>query len=400
MIRKIALNPFVVSLLLAGAAAPSSTVAVASPRLNAVDNKPMRAVQIDLDYVYDQDATQTERNLDLLVERIAAIHPAAVFLQAFADPKGTGLASEVYFPNRQLAMRADLFGRAVQELKGRTHVKVFGWLPVLSFQLGDSVTLVHAWSPSDGTAEIDPKGYRRVSPFDTSARLRIAQIYEDMAKAAPIDGILFHDDATLSDFEDASPAALTAYHTAGLPASIEALRADPATLQAWTNFKTDFLIAFTKSLADQARHYRPSLLTARNIYAPVMLDAQSSTWFAQDYDKFLEAYDYTAVEAMPRLEKIADDEAEDWLKKLVVASAERANGLRHTIFELQTVDWNLAAEGKERAIPDDILKTQLRLVTQQGALNIGYYPDDFVMDMPKAELLLKDFSLQTDPNAP
>jgi len=46
------------------------------------------------------------------------------------------------------------------------------------------------------------------------------------------------------------------------------------------------------------------------------------------------------------------------------------------------------------------LKTQLRLVTQQGALNIGYYPDDFVMDMPKAELLLKDFSLQTDPNAP
>ena len=98
-----------------------------------------------------------------------------------------------------------------------------------------------------------------VHPLLTRRRaLRIAEIYEDMAKAAPIDGILFHDDATLSDFEDATPAALKAYKAAGLPASIKELRADPETLQAWTDFKTDALIAFTASLADQARHYRPS----------------------------------------------------------------------------------------------------------------------------------------------
>ena len=101
----------------------------------------MRAVQVDLDYVFDADPAQTERNLDLLVERLAMIQPAAVFLQAFADPKGTGLASEIYFPNRQLPMRADLFGHAVRELKNRTHIKVFGWLPVLSFNLGDTVSL-------------------------------------------------------------------------------------------------------------------------------------------------------------------------------------------------------------------------------------------------------------------
>jgi biofilm PGA synthesis lipoprotein PgaB len=389
MIRKIALNPFIVSLLLAGAAAPS-----------AAAQEPMRAVQADLDYVYDQDPTQTERNLDLLVERIAAIHPAAVFLQAFADPKGTGLASEVYFPNRQLQMRADLFGRAVQELKARTHVKVFGWLPVLSFQLGDTATLVHAWSPATGSVEPDPKAYRRVSPFDVAARARIIQIYQDMAKAAPIDGILFHDDATLSDFEDATPAALKAYTAAGLPASIEAIRADAATMKAWTDFKIDVLIALTKRLATEARRFRPSLLTARNIYAPVVLDPQSSAWFAQDYDKFLSAYDYTAIEAMPRMEKIADDESHDWLKQLVATSAAHPDGLRRTIFELQTVDWNLAAEGKERAIPDETLGAQMRLLARQGAVNFGYYPDDFVTDTPKIALLLKDFSLQTDQRTP
>ena len=35
-----------------------------------------------------------------------------------------------------------------------------------------------------------------------------------MARSAPIDGILFHDDALLGDFEDASPAALAAYRLA------------------------------------------------------------------------------------------------------------------------------------------------------------------------------------------
>jgi biofilm PGA synthesis lipoprotein PgaB len=385
MMRRFALNPFVVSLLLAGAAAPC-----------AAAEKPMRAVQADLDYVYDEDAAQTERNLDQFVERIAAIQPGAVFLQAFADPKGTGLASSTYFPNRHLPMRAELFGRVVSELKERTHVKVFGWLPVLSFDLGDKVTLVHSWSPATGAVEIDPKAYRRVSPFDTAARTEIAEIYEDMAKAAPIDGVLFHDDAMLSDFEDATPAALKAYKAAGLPGSIEAIRADPATLKTWSAFKTDALITYTKTLAAHVRQIRPALLTARNLYAPLMLDPQSSAWFAQDYDKFLTAYDYTAVEAMPRMEKIADNDSHDWLSKLVAIGAERPHGMAHTIFELQTVDWNLAAEGKDRAISDDTLGAEMRLLTKQGAVNFAYYPDDFVTDTPKLELLRKDFSLPTD----
>jgi poly-beta-1,6-N-acetyl-D-glucosamine N-deacetylase len=362
--------------------------------------EPMRAVQVDLDYVYDQDPAQTERNLDALVERIAAIHPAALFLQAFADPKGSGLASQTYFPNRQVPMRANLFGEAVQAFKERTNVKVFGWLPVLSFDFGDKVALVEAWDPATGNAAPDAKAYRRASPFDQIARTRIAEIYEDMALSAPIDGILFHDDATLSDFEDASPAALKAARAAGLPGSVKDLRADAKTLKAWTNFKTGALIKFTKILASHVRRYRPDILTARNIYAPVMLDPQSRAWFAQDYDKFLKAYDYTAVEAMPRMEKIADADAEDWLKKLIGAGARRAAGLQRTVFELQAVDWNLAAEGKQRAIPAETLAAELRVLTEAGAQNVAYYPDDFVTDTPKLALLRKDFSLQTGTQTP
>lgn len=39
---------------------------------------------------------------------------------------------------------------------------------------------------------------------------------KDLAKSATFDGILFHDDATLSDYEDASPDAMKAYASIGL----------------------------------------------------------------------------------------------------------------------------------------------------------------------------------------
>lgn len=359
--------------------------------------EPVRVVQADLDYVYDHDEIQAERNIDAFVERIAQIHPDIVFLQAFADPKGTGLASELYFPNDALPMRAPLFARVAAELKDRTDVAVYGWLPVLSFNLGHDTTPVESWSAANDTTQPDPKAYHRASPFDTASRARIISVYESMAKAAPIDGILFHDDAMLSDFEDASPAALQAYRAAGLPDTIKQLRADPKIFAAWSDFKTDALIAFTHDLATHVRLYRPDIRTARNLYAPLLLDAQSSTWFAQDYDKFLKAYDYTAVEAMPRMEKIADEASPNWMQKLVAVSAARPEGPARTIFELQSVDWNLAAAGKDRAIADTLFDSQIHQLTQQGALNLGYYPDDFVADTPKLAMLRQDFSLQTEP---
>jgi len=68
--------------------------------LSVID--PVRVVQVDLDYVYDPDPAQQERNVGKLVQRIYNMQINTVFLQAFADPKGTGLAREVYFPNRLL----------------------------------------------------------------------------------------------------------------------------------------------------------------------------------------------------------------------------------------------------------------------------------------------------------
>lgn len=361
------------------------------------DPSPRRVVQVDLDYVYDPDPAQQERNVGLLVQRVYEMQINTVFLQAFADPDGTGLARAVYFPNRLLPMRADLFNRVSWQLRTRAHVKVFAWMPVLAFDFGGSVATVLAWNPRDGTAAADPKTYSRVSPFDAAARAKVLMMYDDLARSTPFEGLLFHDDALLSDFEDASPPALAAYAKAGLPASVATIRADPGMMRRWTRLKTDALIEFTNELTARAKIYRSPLFTARSMYARPVLDGESEAWFAQNLDRFLASYDYTAIMAMPAMENVPAGDSDAWLRRLVATVATRPLGLKRTIFELQAVDWRNRPARGGTAIPAQTLVRQMRLLLRLGALNFGYYPDDFIAGLPDQHTLHPAFSLQSYP---
>jgi biofilm PGA synthesis lipoprotein PgaB len=360
--------------------------------------QPMRVIQVDLDYVYDADPAQEARNIDQLVSRVYNMKINTVFLQAFSDPTASGVASSVYFPNRFLPVRQDLFNRVAWQLGTRAQVKVYGWLPVLSFDFGDKVTEVQAWDPKTNAVAPAPKAYHRVSPFDADGRRRIIGLYEDLGRHGPVDGLLFHDDAMLSDFEDASPAALQAYQDAGFPATMADIRSNPETMARWTEFKTDTMIKFTQELASHVSAYRAPLKTVRNIYASLLLDPHSEEWFAQNYDRFLQSYDYVAVEAMPDMENIPTGAQEEWMNKLIKVAAKQPDGLKHTVFELQSVDWRI--KDSSRAIPTGDLGAQMNLLARNGAMNFGYYPDDFIANVPDADALHKDFSLQAYPYMP
>jgi biofilm PGA synthesis lipoprotein PgaB len=135
---------------------------------------------------------------------------------------------------------------------------------------------------------------------------------------------------------------LAAYRAAGLPGNIEALRADPDTLQKWTRYKSRYLVDFTMELADHVRKIRgPQVRTARNIYAQPVLNPESETWFAQNLDDFLGAYTWTAPMAMPWMENVPRDGADAWMKRM-----------------------------------------QLR-----GARSFGYYPDDFTQNQPELDVI-------------
>ena len=356
---------------------------------------PMRVLHVDLDNVYDPDPAQQARNLDVLVQRVVDMGAGTVFLQAFADPKGDGLVHSLYFPNRHLPMRADLFNRVAWQLHTRAHASVYAWMPVLSFALDPKLPRVTRWDPKTGQVGPDPDQYKRLSPFDPKVRQIIGEIYQDLARVGPIDGILYHDDAVFNDFEDASPAALKVYAAQGLPNTIAALRADPAVMQRWTRFKSRYLIDFTHELTAKVRAIRgPQVLTARNIFAEPMLNPGSETWFAQNLDDFLQAYDWTAPMAMPLMEGQEVKTSNAWLEKLIATVKTRPGAMEKTIFELQAKDW------RTQAAPDisaEQLAEWMGVLKRQGVTSFGYYPDNFLENSPDLKTIRPALSNQWNP---
>lgn len=351
----------------------------------------MRVMHVDLDYVYDKDPAQQKRNIDKLIQRVYDMRISHVFLQAYADPQGDGNIREVYFPNRWLPMRADLFNYISWQLQTRAGVTVYAWMPVLAFDLDASIPRVTAWDPKTGRTAINHENYVRLSPWSSEARQRITEIYEDLAKHASFKGILFHDDAFLTDFEDASPEALAAYRAAGLPGSIEQIRNNPQAFERWTRLKSKMLIDFTKQLTQSVRNIRgPQVQTARNIYAMPVLEPESEAWFAQNLNDFLNTYDWTAPMAMPFMEQIPANDANAWLDRLVNAVAQNPGALDKTVFELQARDWRKS--GDQAEISGKQIAEWMRQLKLSGAGNYGYYPDDFISDKPEMSEIRSTFS--------
>jgi len=353
-------------------------------------SKPERVMQVDLDYVYDSDTVQQEKNLGKLLDRVKAMEISTVYLQAFADPDGNGAADSLYFPSRHLPMRADLFNRVAWQLITRTGVKVYAWMPLLAFELPaqNPLSTHKVQSASEDNSD---DSYPRLTPFDDDVRKLIAEIYEDLAKNAIFDGILFHDDATLDDNEDASTWALDFYSKKwALPNSVYKIKKNQEFYKTWTNKKTEFLTQFSLDLARVIRQYQPRAKTARNLYAEVALNPESTEWFAQSLPDFLNHYDYTAVMAMPYMENA--EKPIPWLKNLFQEVAKQPLGLSKTVFELQSYDWR-----NDHPVDSQQLANQMRWLQTLGAQNFGYYPDDFLNDSPQISIIRPVFSLQEFP---
>jgi poly-beta-1,6-N-acetyl-D-glucosamine N-deacetylase len=320
--------------------------------------EPVRAVQVDLDYVYDPDPLQQERNLSRLLDRIKRMQPTQVWLQAYADPDGDGLVKEVYFPNRHLPMRADLFSRVAWQLRTRAGVRVYAWLPLLSYRFPGGEQLPELGNRAGGK-DGDPF---RLAPWDPKVRQLIGDVYEDLAKTTDEAGLLFSDDGFIRDTDHLGPWAATT------PAQ-----------------RTARLIAFTRELSERVRRWRPQIRTVRNIYARPVLDPQAEAWFAQSLPAFIAAYDMTALMAMPQLDKAADTLS--WYRKLVAAVGAQPDGFDRTLFELATQDWQT-----HKPIPVDALNARIRLLQAAGVRHVGYYPDDFIGDHPGLEAIRPSIS--------
>jgi poly-beta-1,6-N-acetyl-D-glucosamine N-deacetylase len=350
-------------------------------------------MHVDLDYIYDVDPAQQERNLGHMLDRIVSLGVTVVYLQAFSDPDGDGAADAVYFPNRHMPMRADLFNRVAWQIATRTGVKrVYAWMPMLAWVLPpgapgaqDSVVTL----PSQNSDHVN-MGYKRLSPFSPRARQTIREIYEDLGRYATFEGLLFHDDVTLSDFEDASDFALKAYREWGLPGNIADIRRSDDMVGRWTILKINALDEFAGELAAAVREEEPSLKTARNLYARVVLSPKAEVWYSQALENSLANYDFTAIMAMPLMENAPDPAA--FYRSLVDRVQSIPGAMKRVVFELQTVDWR----NDSKPIPSAEIAATIGSLYEMGVEHVGYYPDMLFDNHPDWSVIRKALSIKAD----
>ena len=337
-----------------------------------------RVLHVDLDYVYDADKAQQAKNLDKLIDRIYRYGVTTVYLQAFSDPDGDGVADALYFPNKYLPVRDDIFGRIAWQLQTRAGVQVYAWMPVLAFDLRKGVKEAE-YVIDSRTGKTSTKAYLRLSPYNKQNVEIIKSIYNDLSFYAKFNGILFHDDAFLTDFEGAE-----GDHAEGM--------VSPQAKQ-----KTQDLIQLTHQLTDALKPYflrgSYSLKTARNLYASVITNPNAEEWLAQNLKTLTDNYDTTAIMAMPYMENeqpISQKEAYQWFASLIENVKAQAP-LDKVLFEFQAVNWRT-----QKPIPESELIDWMTLLQKNHIYSYGYYPDNFLTNQPDMNKMKPYFSVNTN----
>jgi len=359
-------------------------------------DKPMiRAMQVDLDLIYDPDMEQMDKNLGKLIDRLVEMRVNTVFLQAFADPDGTGNIESVYFSNRVLPVRIDFFSHAVHQMSIR-FMKVYAWMPTLSIELPDRELNeeLKVRERRDGKVVPGTSWYRRLSPFSKESAELVRKLYEDLASHSQIHGILFQDDAYLTDYEDFHPAAINSYaEHFGKDLITADLEEDAVSAKDWARYKTEALIEFTNILKQGVRKYRPVALFARNLYGIVIENPEAESWFAQDYGLFLKNYDQVVVMAYPQMEEV--ESPSEWLKNLAGRAKGMPQGLEKTVFKIQTYNWK-----KEEWINDGTVLEEMRDILSAGGRHLAYYPDSYREDKPALNKIKLEMSTKSYPFIP
>jgi biofilm PGA synthesis lipoprotein PgaB len=342
----------------------------------------IRAVQIDLDAIVNKNSfEESDRNLGLLIDRLVAMGVNTIFLQGFCDVEGTGNIRSLYFRNSVLPVEMDFLGHAVNRIQLR-EIKVFVWMPVLSFELPDGALneelKVREWK--NGKVGVTGSWYRRLTPFDTRSLETARAIFRDLAAIVHLDGILIQDDAYLAEEEDFHPAAVEAFlKRYGVSPEPGKLKADRELNAKWVAFKAEALDGHIDEIVKTVRTYRPEAAIARNIYSSAVTDPEAKTWFAQDFKSYLGKYDYTVIMAYAAME--GKHNSRKWYRELLKTAGGREQATK-IIYKLQAYDWK-----RKTWLNDRDLKQDITFLLSIGAQHVAYYPDDVHRNRPEVKTI-------------
>ena len=326
------------------------------------NGKPLRLAQVDLDSIYDEDPVQYEKNIQAMLSNLDGNQINVVALQAFADQDGDGNVDEVYFANSEVPVAADILGDVVNRIQ-QENLTVVAWLPVLNYQ-----TFLKE-DESNMVQSAGEKGwYRRLSPFAKDDLQKVNRLFYELAANTQVEGVLLQDDLYLGEEEDVSPVAKEAYHRAFGVEMPELKDMSEAEKKQFVNWKREALDSAADAALDSFKKLRPKAITMRDIYAGAVVDSEAAAWIGQDYEDYLNKYDYTVVMAYPYMDK---EDPQEYLQEIAQVVKDKG-GVNKTIVKVQSYDWD-----KEAWLDGTSFAKQLRILKRSGMKNMGYYPATF-----------------------
>ncbi|PIE72381.1 MAG: poly-beta-1,6-N-acetyl-D-glucosamine N-deacetylase PgaB [Deltaproteobacteria bacterium] len=348
----------------------------------------IRAAQVDIDRIYEPgNPQQTEKNLGYLIERMLAMGVNTVFVQAFADQDGDGIAKSVYFHTNSFPVEADIFSHVVDRIKARG-MDVYAWMPTLALQFPDEQFNRAYSTQQQMTPDVQNSlsGYLRLTPFAPEVRQRVAALYRDMAANSNINGVLFQDDTPPGRRLTPHSLALKSFsRVVGHPVTANEIFDNPDLFEQWRTFSSAALNRYCNELKEAVHRYRPDALFARNVYASSVLQPEAEQNFAAVYQQSLENDDFTVVMAYPQMAQIKNPCK--WLKNLTQMALNTPGAREKVIFKLQAEDWKTGTP-----VAGDLLYREMRSVLASFGKHLAYYPDSFRNNTPEIEQVSLEMS--------
>ena len=279
----------------------------------------VRGVRVSIDDIYDKDPKLFTLKFNQLLDRIKAMKVNTVYLSAFSDADNDGYAESVYFSSKHFPTRADILNRISWQIQTRAgggdHIEVHTWMPIIAFE--------------------DAQG-------NQISEQAILGLYEDMAKHAYVEGLLFSD--------------LKGAGSEGFPKKL---------INTVKNFrsraKKEAILLSSQAVIDAAgnSNYWATLNKYYNSFV-VNIDFQSES---------PEAHIESLLQALPKHED-----------------------LNNFIFELQTEN-----RKTNEKIPATILSSEIDFLLENKAIQLSYYPDDLQANHPPLDMIKSKISVREFP---
>jgi biofilm PGA synthesis lipoprotein PgaB len=334
----------------------------------------IRAMPLNLDAVASTSTGKTRQNLLSMLERVAESGVNTVFLRAYADPDDDGTAEAVYFPNRVLPVRQDLLNHAVSLLQFRG-ISVYVTMPALSIKPpttgNDDRRYINEYRW--GRIQVSSLASRRLSPFHPDTTTTLTKLYEDLAAAVDFEGVLFENDAFMTEDEDFSISAAKVYRDTLNLYERNPEHLDEDQIQAITALKVKYLESLLAELRASVKRYRPSARLAREIHAAAVINERADVWLAQNFKSALDSHDAVLIPVSPEAYSAVDPMV--WLNELTVAAIGQPLALEKAVFSIaiqapQNKSWLSRRDWARR----------VNTLSQLGARHFSYFPDRWNTD--------------------